>query len=91
MPDNAESVRLRNLGDQQYEVSVDGGIIGKVWTVRVSSDRYWYGESSLRGRGRTVWQADLAPEGEYSTRKEAVAEMLATWRRRMHNDAEASP
>lgn len=60
-----------------YDVLLDGERIGEVFNFRATGA--WkgggYDNHSGYGHGHWAWCADTAPEGEYPTRAEAVADM----------------
>lgn len=64
-------------GEQEYEVLADGEHVGNVWKVRYGGWASGRDNHSGYRTGHWGWQADTAPEADYPTRAEAVADMAA--------------
>lgn len=95
----SEAITFKNVTQKgepsEYQVFLNGDHIGNVRKSRmnaVGSMRYrTFNNRSDHGVGHWAWDADLAPENEYPTRREAVQDMVAAWRRKQRltaHDAE---
>lgn len=63
---------LRRDGDR-WLVLIHGVEAAEVYKARHRSDRYPFGDASVKGRGRTRWHASNVADEDFDTRREAVA------------------